>query len=309
MGQFLKIGVHARSLGMGEASVANVSDLGAIHWNPAGLARYNVQEVVFSQMPWFAGIDLFHFAGSMNFGNIGVLGLQITSLDYGETDVTTARQEMGTGERYSAQDLSLGLAYSRNLTTSFSIGAQVKLVYHQIWNMSASTMAFDIGALFLTPIKGVRFGMSITNFGGKMKMAGRNSRFFTDPEPLLEGNNDQIPATYELSYWAIPLTFRVGLAGDAINTSMLKLSWALDALHPSDNSEYIDAGTELQVANRFSLRGGYRTLFVQDQVGGLSMGGGLSHAFSPALQIRIDYAWVDYGWLGDTSMFSFTVTY
>ncbi len=307
--QFLKIGVHARVLGMGEASVAHAPDISAIQWNPAGLARHNVQEVVFSQMPWFADTDLLHFAAALNLGNAGVLGVQATVLDYGEEDVTTERAEMGTGERYSAQDLTLGLAYARNLTTNFSLGGQFKLVSQRIWNMRASTTAIDLGALFITPFRGIRFGMAITNFGGKLQLQGRDTRFFYDPYELMEGNNDQIPANYELGYWAIPLTFRVGLAGELISSQQLRLSLAVDALHPSDNAEYINVGTELGLMNRIFLRAGFRTLYVVDQVGGLSLGAGLDHAFSPNLRVKIDYAWMDYGILLTHSMLSLTVVY
>jgi len=307
--QFLKIGVHARIMGMGEASVAHASDISAIHWNPAGLSRYNVQEVVFSQSKWLADTDLFHFAGSLSFGSAGVLGFQITSLDYGEMAVTTEAKEMGTGEHFTAQDLSLGLAYARNMTNAFSLGGQLKLVSQRIWNMNAFTVALDMGALFITPFRDIRLGMSISNFGGKMRLSGRDTRFFSDPDPILEGNNDQIPANYEVSQWAIPLTFRVGLAGELIQTSSLRLSWAMDALHPSDNSEYLDVGSELTVYNRFFLRSGMRTLFAVDQVGGLSLGAGLLHAFSPTFKLKLDYAWVDYSELLPISMFSLTIRY
>ncbi|MFC1484023.1 PorV/PorQ family protein [Candidatus Neomarinimicrobiota bacterium] len=307
--QFLKIGVHARVMGMGEASVAHVSDISSVQWNPAGLSRHNVQEAVFTNTTWLAETDLLHFAGSLSFGAAGVLAFQITSLDYGDMPVTTEREENGTGEFFTAQDLSIGVAYARNLTNTFSLGAQFKLISQRIWNMNASTMAVDMGALFLTPLQGVRLGMSISNFGGKMKLAGRDTRFYSDPEPLLEGNNDQIPANFELSSWAIPLTFRVGLAGELIQTNVLRLSWAMDALHPSDNSEYVDVGTELALAERLFLRGGMRTLFAADQVGGLSLGVGLHQPFTPTFKIKVDYAWVDYAELLPVSMLSVTIQY
>lgn len=307
--QFLKVGVHARVMGMGEASVAHVSDLSAIQWNPAGLSRYDVQEVVFSNSNWLAETDLLHFAGSLSFGSAGVVAIQITSLDYGDMPVTTATEEDGTGEFFTAQDLCIGASYARNLTNTFSLGTQVKFISQRIWNMSAFTMAIDMGALFLTPLEGVRLGMSINNFGSKMKLAGRDTRFYTDPEPLLEGNNDQIPANYELSSWAIPLIFRVGLAGEVIHTNIIRLSWAVDALHPSDNSEYLDVGSELALADRLFLRGGMRTLFAVDQVGGLSLGVGFRQAFTPSFKIKVDYAWVDYAELLPVSMFSVTIQY
>ncbi|MCH8327295.1 MAG: PorV/PorQ family protein [Candidatus Marinimicrobia bacterium] len=308
--QFLKIGVHARSLGMGDASAGSVSDIASIYSNPAGLSRYGVQEVVFSQMDWFAGIKLLHFAGGINLQNAGVVAVQITTLDYGEEAVRTIDKQEGTGEFYSAMDLSIGLAYARNLTNSFSFGAQFKYLNSRIWHMSANAVAVDVGALFFTPFKGVRLGMAITNFGTKMKLEGRNIRFLTDPDETMAGNNSQIPAVYELSRWPLPLTFRVGLSGEAIQTDRIRLSWSVDALHPSDNSEYIDIGTELALGNRLFLRGGLHNLFMVDEKQGrIALGAGLYHAFSPSLRVKVDYAWVDYALLLPVSMLSFTVEY
>ena len=308
--QFLKIGVHARSLGMGDASAGSVTDIASIYSNPAGLSRYGVQEVVFSQMDWFAGIKLFHFAGGLNLGGAGAVAVQITTLDYGEEAVRTVAKQDGTGEFYTAQDLSIGLAYSRNFTSTFSIGGQFKYLNSRIWHMSASAVAVDVGTLFLTPFKGIRLGMAITNFGTKMKLDGRNIRFFTDPDEDMEGNNSQIPGIYELSRWPLPLTFRVGLAGELIQTNSLRLSWAVDALHPSDQSEFIDIGTEFALGNRLFIRAGLHNLFMVDEKQGrLALGAGLQHAFSPSLSVKIDYAWVDYALLLPVSMLSFSIEY
>ena len=126
----------------------------------------------------------------------------------------------------------------------------------------------------------------------------------------MTGNNSQIPAVYELSRWPLPLTFRVGLSGELIQAANLRLSWAVDALHPSDNSEFIDMGTELALSNRLFLRAGLHNLFMVDQQQGrMALGAGLHHAFSPTLKVKVDYAWVDYALLLPVSMLSFTIEY
>ena len=308
--QFLKIGVHAGGMGMGESAVAFPSSLSALHWNPAGLSRFNTQEVVFTQSKWIADTDILYMAASMNFGRYGTVGAYMTTLDYGDDMlVRTEEKPLGTGERFSARDLDMGLSYASNLTDRFSIGGTVKFVSQQIWHMTAQTMALDLGALFITPLKDIRLGMSITNFGGKMQPSGRDVRFYADPDPILYGNNDQIPANYELSSWAIPQTFRVGLSGDVGSLKTMKLTWAVDALHPSDNSEYINVGAELSVMERLFLRAGWRTLFAVDREGGMSMGAGIKHAFSPNFKIKLDYAYVDYGVLNQINMLTFSILY
>jgi hypothetical protein len=308
--QFLKIGTYASTLGMGESAVANPIGLSAIHWNPAGLSRYHTQEAAFSQSNWLAGTQFLHVSAAMDLDRVGVISAYITNLDYGDMVVRTELKPEGTGEIFSASDMSIGISYAINLTDHFSIGGSFKYISQQIWHMSASTVAFDIGSLFITPFKDIRIGMSITNFGGQMTLQGRDVRFFSDPAPELYGSNDQIPAHYELASWPIPLTFRVGLSGDLFQDSrFLQLTWAFDALHPSDNAEYINIGTELMFFEKFFLRTGMRTLFGEDKEGGLTFGAGLKYAFSPRLKIKLDYAWADFGVLEDINMITLSIIY
>ncbi|MDZ7797284.1 MAG: PorV/PorQ family protein [Candidatus Marinimicrobia bacterium] len=307
--QFLKIGSQARTMGMGEATVASPEGLSALHWNPAGLARYNTQSATFSQSDWLVNTKFFNVAGSMSLGRMGTVGAQLTMLDYGEMAVRTELDPEGNGEFFVAQNINLGIAYAYNLTDRFSIGGQMKYIQETIWHMSAATMAFDVGALFTTPFKDIRLGMSIVNFGGKMQLSGRDVRFFNDPAEDMYGNNDQIPANYELDEWAIPLTFRVGLAGEFIDKGFLKWSWTFDALHPSDNTEYINLGTELALWKTLYLRTGFRTLFMDERTGGFTAGLGMKYQFTPSYGIEFDYAFVNYGDLGYINMLTIGINY
>lgn len=307
--QFLKIGINARTMGMGESAVANSTGLSALQYNPACLSRFNTQEITFSQSNWLVNTDFINFSASMNFNQFGIVGIHVTHLDYGDEKVRTINEPTGNGEYWDAQDLNIGLTYSKNLTDRFSIGGQVKYISQQIWHMTSSTIAMDIGALFITPFKDVRLGMSITNFGGKMMLEGRDVRFFDDPDETIYGNNDQIPSMYELNRWPIPLTFRVGIAGELIDSHGIKWTLSADALHPSDNSEYLDVGTELALFRKLFLRAGIRTLFAEDQEGGASLGIGIKQAFTPSLKIKVDYAWIDYGVFEYINMLSVSLVY
>ncbi|MFA6619320.1 MAG: PorV/PorQ family protein, partial [Candidatus Neomarinimicrobiota bacterium] len=209
-----------------------------------------------------------------------------------------------TGEYFTAQDFNMSVAYANNLTDRFSIGGQVKYIQETIWHMSASTMAFDIGALFTTPFKDIRLGMAITNFGGYMKLSGRDISFVQDPAEDMYGNNGQIPAEYSMDKWALPLTFRVGLSGEFIDKGYLRWTWAIDALHPSDNTEYVNLGTELALWKILYLRTGYRTLFMDEGPGGLTAGIGMKYMITSSTGIMFDYAFVSYGDLGYINMFT-----
>jgi hypothetical protein len=54
--QFLKLGVDARAIGMGEAYTAVTDDISSVFWNPAGLAPSFQNQVFFSHTNWPADI-------------------------------------------------------------------------------------------------------------------------------------------------------------------------------------------------------------------------------------------------------------
>ena len=51
--QFLKIGVGARGVAMGESFVAVANDASALFWNPAGLVQFNQNEIIFDLLSEF----------------------------------------------------------------------------------------------------------------------------------------------------------------------------------------------------------------------------------------------------------------
>ena len=46
--EFLKIGVGSRATAMGETFIAISNDVTALYWNPAGLAQFDKDEIIFS---------------------------------------------------------------------------------------------------------------------------------------------------------------------------------------------------------------------------------------------------------------------
>jgi len=89
-GTFLKIGVGARPVGMGEAFVAVANDPSTIYWNPAGLAGLQRKEVTASHVDWPAdvsydfvaavpGMNLLQFGGRSLRGFFPGNGIEFTA--------------------------------------------------------------------------------------------------------------------------------------------------------------------------------------------------------------------------------------
>jgi len=306
--QFLKIEVGPRAIGMGGAFVAVANDASTIYWNPAGLVRLKKNEVILTHTDWLADTN-FDFAGMVfHLGRFGTLATSITTLNMAEMEVRTVFYPEGTGEKFDCGDLAAGISYARNLTDRFSIGFNAKYIRQTIWHMAASSIAFDIGTLFTTQFNQMKIGMSISNFGNKMRYEGKDTRIFYDFDPQKFGDNDRLPAYLQTDKWALPLMFRVGVAMDVLKSLPHRLTVAVDANHPNDNTENINLGGEYVFKDWVSLRLGYKSLFTRDSEEGLTAGAGLKYPLRYAT-LKIDYAYADFGRLTSVHRFAISIEF
>jgi hypothetical protein len=181
-----------------------------------------------------------------------------------QIEVTTIEEPHGTGEFYEAGDLAIGVSYAIKLTTYFAVGFTGKYIQQQIYNESASTFAFDIGSVLNVPFYGLKVGMNFSNFGGRMKLDGRDliREYDLNPNNTL---NDGVEAKLKTEPWELPVNFAVGLAVDLIGQQdgLMKLGdnrmiFSVTGNHPADAREYVSFGLEYTFLKMLSLRGGYR---------------------------------------------------
>jgi hypothetical protein len=317
---FLEIPVGARGIGLGGAFVSLSNDVTALYWNAAGTARFGQSEASVSHTSWIAGTK-FDFAGLViPLGAVGTIGVSYTQLAMDDMKVRTVEQPEGTGEFFSAGDMAIGLSYSRQLSDRFSIGFTAKYIQQTIWHETASAMAIDIGTIFRTDLLGgLTIGAALSNFGTSMKLAGRDARKFIRVDPTKLGSNDQIPTAVEFDSWALPLLFQFGISTIPWKSEDFTWTVAVDALHPSDDYESVNIGTELAYHNFFFVRGGYssfarrgsRPPWVDDPEGGLCLGVGLtSDLFSTQdIRVQFDYAYRNMGFLENIQVITLGVQF
>jgi long-subunit fatty acid transport protein len=292
---FLSIGQGAKATGMGSAFVAISDDPSAIFWNPAGLTKVEGVGVIFDHTQWIADINYNFFAASYNLGDYGSIGVSFLTSSMDDMPVTTIMDPEGTGETFNVSDAMFSLGYAINLTNNFSIGFNGKFVHQKIWKMDATAFALDIGVQYVTPFDGAVLAMSISNFGTKMKLDGTSALVLYDPDLQSSGNNNQIPAYLQTDNWELPLNFRVGIAYQPISSNNHKVTLAVDAIHPSDNYESINAGIEYSFSDFFFVRGGLKSLFLDDSEESFTFGAGIKQLLLGNISIQVDYAYGDFG--------------
>ena len=302
--QFLKIGVGPRAIGMGSAFAATADDISAMYWNPAGMAILNKNEVTFNHVDWIANTGLDFAAASVKSEGIGTIGAFVTIMQTIDGMlVRTTEVPEGTGELFDAGSMAIGLTFARSLTDNFSIGFNAKYIREYIWHESAVGFALDAGVLYkIDVLNEFRLAGSISNFGTKMKMDGRDIQEIKQVGEAGQGN--LIDTKVILDEWDLPLTFRVGVAADIIKSGSSRLTTAIDAVHPNDHTEYLNLGTEYSWNEIIFVRGGYNSLFEVDSEKGFTAGVGLNYKLVQNVNIVVDYAYQDFGRLEEVHYFS-----
>ncbi len=297
LGQFLLIEPSARVAGMGNAGASLGDGLEGAYYNPAAIGRARRFGATFTHSAWLADIRYDYVAAAMPLGGWGNVYGSVTALNSGDMDVRTVQQPLGTGERFRVSDMALGLGYGRQISERFAAGIQLTWLQETIWHSTASAAVLNVGTLYRLAPNGLHIGASISNFGTRSRFDGRDLRFVYDNDPDRYGDNSSLPASRFADDFPVPVLFRVGVGLPVRLDQENTLRFALDASHPSDNSESVNLGGEWTFRDVVSLRAGYQSLFQQDSEEGLTMGAGV-HGRLEAYDYRVDVAWADHGRLG-----------
>jgi hypothetical protein len=300
VGTFLLIEPNARIAGMGNAGSSLGSGIEGFYYNPAAIGRVERLEAAVSHAEWIAGIDFNHVAVAHPVGRVGTLVASITALGSGDIDVRTVSQPLGTGERYDVSDLAIGLGWGRPITDRFSVGAQVSWLQERIWNSTLSTAVFNLGTLYRVSDGGLELGASLSNLGVGGRFAGRDLRVTYDQDEDQNGDNSSLPAEIFTEEHAVPVLLRFGLSVPWRLDAGNRVRFAVDALHPSDNSESLNLGAEYGYRELFAVRAGWQNLLKEDAEGGLTLGAGVRGDMNNSFGFRFDYAFADMGRLEAT---------
>jgi len=290
--QFLKINGDARVAAMGGAYVASSKgDASSAFGNPASLSDIKNIDISFSHVNWIADIKYQTIAIAKNFDDIGVFGINLAYLNYGDMMETInspiegedRTSQVVTGNTFSANDIAIGISYSKQVTDKLSIGGNVKYIKESIAELSMSNWALDFGTVYYTGLSSLRVAMTARNFG---------------PDVHLTGYTEEYQA--EAMDVRMPIDFRIGVAMDFFDYegSPHLLTLSLEGDHPNDGPEKINFGAEYSFQNILFVRGGYKFNYDEE---GLVLGVGLKYEIS-GYSGRFNYAYVDFGNLNKVHM-------
>jgi hypothetical protein len=291
---FLSVISDARAAGMAGAVNSVEMGSGSLFFNPASLSQLKCDaEATVSLNTWIADIKHMQVTAAANLGSLGVVGLSVQSVNYGEFLLTVVDPNPNSLNGYidmgsiSLQAFSAGIGYARQLSDQFSVGAHIKYVHQDLgsgivpasMNMTDSTtvrqsfklnpLAFDFGTLYKTGLKSLAFGMSVRHFSGQVQ--------------------------YVQEGFQLPLIFTLGLSMDVMDfwanaKRDHSLIVSIDATHDRSYPEQLLVGMNYCFMNTLSLRAGYIS---NDDLEKFSYGFGISQS-----GLSLDYAYTPYSFFG-----------
>ncbi len=221
---FLKLGGSIRAAGMGSAYAAVDSDIGAVYWNPAGLASIKVRQASFLHMKWFEDTNMEYLNGILPVMN-GVLSGGIIYL--GHDNIHGYDKDANPSGDFSANDLCLIASYARGLLDEWYGGINVKIIKQRLEEEKATGIALDMGVIY--PQENMNIGVCLQNLGSKIK--------------LIQHSN------------SLPLNLKAGVSYYTAKNCLL----TGDINLPVDNKINIALGAEYVYQDMLAGRIGYRS--------------------------------------------------
>ncbi len=246
---FLKNDLNPRSVALGGASVSLSGDGYSVLSNPAALTDIENTTLSLSHLVIGAGIhqSLASFALPLN-NKVSALALSVNSLNSGEMEERTEFQPTGTGRKVFVSHMASSLTYSRKLSSVFNAAVSLKYIYESMAEFTNHYMAVDVGFLYKTDFKDLKFAVMVQNFGGNSTLS----------------KNEDIPVLFNrdtginLGANTVPTVFSLGLSLVPFKQEKQSLMAAVQLNHPNDNAENLRFGLEYELRELFYARAGYK---------------------------------------------------
>lgn len=299
----LLINPWARSAAWGDAGMSCVNGLEASFMNVAGLAFTEKTEVIFNRTNWLqsTGIKMNSMGLSQRVGDVSVIGLTFTGMNFGDVMITTTDLPEGGIGTFSPRYYNLGFSYAREFSNSIYGGLTIRAISEQISNAKASGIAFDAGIRYVTGEKdNIKFGITLKNVGPTMSFEGDGFSVLS----ILQSTGLSTTTEQRTSKFELPSLVSIGFSYDFLFSETNKLTAAaaytsnsfakdnyrigLEYTYDTKKATFIARGGYVHEKGLFSKYDGTRTSALSGPTGGISID---MKAGEKGTQIGFDYTY------------------
>ncbi len=161
-GAFLRMGLGARSLAMGNSGVADSENGFAAYYNPAGLSYLKDRHL--SLTYYFLSLDRqLHYVG-LALPLKPSAGISVAWMHAGVTDIQGRTSTGLPDETYETGENVIFLSFSNAFHRRISVGLNFKILNHSLLGLTGSGLGFDLGIL-LKPFERVTLGILFKDMG------------------------------------------------------------------------------------------------------------------------------------------------
>ena len=266
---FLLLPVGARSVGLGQAVVADRSGSESVWWNPAAIGAATRREAAIHHSQSVAGNgDAVTIVVPSSL--LGVLALSVNIFDYGEQELSTDPSNPGDGGGGTIIPRSFVYAatYATSLGSYVTAGLTYKLVQFRIdctgpcpdnVTFSATTSALDLGAQFM-----IRRSVPLIIGVAARNVVGLKLQVNDSPQ------SDPIPRRLQVG-----VQYRLAVPPRLAPETAVRFAFdVVDHVRLGDPAPRF--GADIAFRERFHFRAGYAFEASKAESGGPSIGVGLS---------------------------------
>lgn len=306
-GEFLQLGVGARSLAMGGAAISTANDATAGYWNPAALNLLSYPSV--------SGMHEARFDNTVKY-DYGALAIPLSAsssasvsvLHIGVSDIKDTRSALVDRNNngvfddddyidytkvrsFGNHDWGVLLSYAKAIDTNFSYGVNAKFISRQLDPQNSATgLGADVGARY--------------QVNPSVAVAAVIQDVTTTLLSYTTGTKELISPTLKLGgSYLLDITdngyHRVLLSSDA--DVRFENRGSVSEVHAGPLSADLHFGAEYQLGNLLAIRGGYNDLKMFSVGAGIKLG-----------KLNIDYSFLSFNGedeLGNTHRISFSFTF
>jgi len=262
----MNINPFGQSTGSFGMNVAYVSSIDAMKTNIAGLANVEKTDIGFSHVVYLTNsqVTINDLAFAQKLGNIGVLGVNVMSMGFGDITVTDYNNPEGSGT-YRPQFLNFEVGFAKEFSNSVRAGFAATFINEQLTSIHANGAAFEGGVQYVTGTRdNFHFGITLRNIGTNMRFAGTG--FTINGES--PSSNYSMSETTPADKFSLPTYLSIGASYDfyldenhlkgADDKPKHRLTVMGDFTSNSFLNDYLGGGLEYSFRDMFMVRAAYR---------------------------------------------------